>query len=181
METFIEAFKNIWRLDIKERFENGFITWEHQLQAHLYHFLKSKLNNNYEIWIEPVLYLKLYGLDKVRPDLIITNKEKKIIAIVELKVNTWGEPFFKDDIEKLNRFKKVPKNIDIVLGFIPFSNNWDVQKDMEDNKIKFTIDEHLLTILAIIAKPNSEAFTKNIEGINIFKGFVDNGGKADFE
>ncbi len=180
MNFFIDTFKKLWQNDIKEHFQNGYITWEHQLQAQLYHLLKIKLTNEYEIWVEPVIYLKNYGLDKVSPDIIIT-KGNIIIAALELKVKTWESPLFKGDIEKLERLKSVPPYEKIELGFIPVTNNWENQRDFEEKKLKFTIDKQLLTIMAIIAKPDSDVFINKKNGIIIFKGFVGNNGEIIFE
>lgn len=179
MNSFINTFEKLWQNDIKEHFQNGYITWEHQLQAHLYYLLKCTLDSKFEIWVEPVLYLKSFGLDKVRPDLVITY-EDKIIAIIELKVKTWELPLFEGDIEKLKRFNKVPKVEKIAIWFIPFSNDWETQKKKGIKK-EFTIDENFLKIFAIIGKPGSEVFTKIYDGIKIFKGYVDNKGEIIFK
>jgi hypothetical protein len=180
MNSFISTFEKLWCIDIKEHFQNGYITWEHQLQAHLYHLLKCNLNSIFKIWIEPVLYIESNGLDKIRPDMVITF-DKKIIAIIELKVKAWEYPLFKGDIEKLERLKSITSEQSIDLGFIPVTNDWNKQKLIEGKNLSFSFDKQWLAIMAIIAKPDSEAFTTHQNEIKIFKGFIDNNDKIIFE
>jgi len=181
METFLKIFKSTWELDVKHRFEKGFLTYERQLQAFLYKNLKTRLSCDYEMWIEPVIYLKDYMLDKVKPDIIVT-KNANIIAIIELKLGTWSYPSFKDDLDKLFRFKNAAEKTEtIILGWIPKSEIWQKQQEIKGCELKYSLDKNVLLILAVIARPDSEAITKEYENITRFVGYLKPNEESEFK
>jgi hypothetical protein len=166
MKQFLEIFKTVWERDVKSRFEKGLINYERQLQSIVYSLLKSKLNNDYEVFIEPVIF----ELDKIKPDIIVT-KKKKIISIVELKCKPWEYPAFRPDMKKLERFKKEIKvKQKIVLGWIPKFVDWNIQESKNYLKLSYQIDKNLLLIMAIIGKYDSDIISSEVEK---FSDYVD--------
>lgn len=88
MNNLIKALISIWENDIETKFKQGKLVYERQLQADLYHLLKSKLSNKYDIWVEPVIYMEDSILHLTKPDLIITTG-LNIIGVIELKFKPW--------------------------------------------------------------------------------------------
>lgn len=177
MEIFLRTFQTTWEIDIKARFEKGLITYERQLQSILYGQLKARLTNNYEVYIEPVIY----QLDKIKPDIVIT-KGKKIISVMELKCKAWEYPDFFSDIRKLERFKtEIKINQEIVLGWIPKSVDWYNQEKHENLKLSYQIDEELQLIMALISRYDSDVVTKELKDLTsidsryfkMFLGYID--------
>ena len=149
----------IWIEEIPPRFEKGLLTYERQLQAEFYHRLKLCLPDGYEVWIEPVIYLADYNLNKVKPDIFIT-KDDKIEAIIELKFKPWEYPEFHFDINKLLTFDNISnENLQIAFGYIPRSHIWNVQKGKQNVQYKLT-QEHL-NVYVVFGKPDSGAFNTN--------------------
>ncbi len=106
------------------------------------------------------VYLKEYELDKVKPDIIITEGDY-IVAIIELKFSPWGFPKYKNDIEKLNRLRNVNPNKLIQLGIKPFSSNWNVQK-AQSNFLEFRLLSNFLGVFAVVGHPEANAL--NLDG-----------------
>lgn len=149
----------IWKEEIPVRFAKGLITYERQLQSELYNKLKQLLADDYEVWVEPVIYLAEYDLNKVKPDVFIT-KGDEIVAIIELKFKPWEYPEFHPDIDKLLRFDKISNgNVSLPFGFIPTSHNWKVQKGGKSLSYRLTNDH--LNVFIVFGKPDSDAFTSS--------------------
>jgi hypothetical protein len=186
MDNFIETFKSIWEIDIKSKFAKGLITYERQLQSNLYYQLKSRLSNDYEIFIEPVVY----QLDGIKPDMIIT-KDSRIISIIELKSKPLEYPDFYSDMIKLERFKKeLDVNQNIVFGWIPKSVDWYIQDTYDDLKLSYSIDKDLKLIMALILRHDSDIVLKdindyahliNIKDFMIFLGYLNTDETVEFK
>ncbi len=149
--------KHIWENNIKDSFSKGRLNTERQLQADLYFHLKSSCSDKYEIWVEPVIY----NLDKIKPDLIITDSSKQeVVCVIELKLTTWAESHITSDLSKLVRFydlsKKEGSTID--LGFFPISSNLDANQ--RRNIISYPLSKSLETAFMVISKPGSFAVKK---------------------
>jgi len=169
MKRLEKEIIRIWKEDIKQKFLSGTLVYERQLQAELYSCLKYRLNEDYIVWVEPVMYLEKYDLGKAKPDIVITKKDE-IIAINELKFKPWEFPMFKHDIEKLEKFQNVANDGAIIqLGIIPQSPNWNEQKESE-KFLKFKIANNFLKIFSVVGHPDSSAI--NLESIINAKGFL---------
>ncbi|MBM2817315.1 MAG: hypothetical protein HW421_4077 [Ignavibacteria bacterium] len=131
MENIKEILIDLWEDPVKKTFEDGFLTYERQLQGYLYYLLKSRKDNEFEIWIEPVIYFKepvkntlTHGIENLIPDIVIT-KDDEIIAIIEIKSKAWGDVCFNEDIYKLKRYEAVSNiSANIILGYIPKETDW---------------------------------------------------------
>ncbi len=172
MENLKQSMISTWKNEIKKKFVDGKLVYERQLQADLYHLLKRQLENGYEIWVEPVIYMdqaKPPNKDSVlhmsKPDLIIT-KGEEIIAVIELKFKPWEEVDYKGDLDKLIEFKKISTTgKKIWLGIKPLSSDWKDQ-NKDDNFDFYNLKENLLTSFIVFARPDSHA----ISDFNIYKG-----------
>jgi hypothetical protein len=160
MNYLESTIRDIFSNQIKERITLGLIPYERQLQAELHYELRLILPDNYKIWIEPIIYLKEYGLDKIRPDLIIT--ENYIIkSIIELKHVINGEPKFKSDIEKLLKFELAIEKDDVELSLSSAILNSE-----EPDVISFVrhrLDKELLSVFVAFGSENCKAFTEKFE------------------
>lgn len=177
MEIFIERLNEIWKNNIKHEFVKGNIQYERQFQAYLFYYLRSKLSEEYGFWIEPVLYLNQYGLDKAKPDLIVT-KSKEIIAIIELKFSPWSFAKTLHDREKFLKFEKAIKNKkEITISWIPYSDNWNKQKNKEDKNLNFHFIPETYKILCVVANKDSEGLKKeyyqDITNFRLYFGYID--------
>lgn len=159
MKRTRDLLTKIWMEDIPKRFSKGLLTYERQLQAEFYYNLKQFLPNDYEVWIEPVIYLVEYELNKVKPDIFVT-KGDEIVAIIELKFKPWEYPEFHSDIAKLLRFDQISKEkLSFSFGFIPISHIWNIQKG--GNTLSYRLTENHLNVFAVFGKPDSGAFDSN--------------------
>lgn len=159
MNSIENLLREIISNQIRSRILLGLIPNERHLQAELYHELRLRLSNSYNIWVEPVIYLKEFGLYRVRPDLIITEKEN-IIAIIELKYLLHNEPDYNSDIEKLLKFELITNyEIEISLG----SAIW--KKDEPDILIlkRYVIPSEVLTVFIVFGRKDCKAFKTNFE------------------
>ena len=102
--------------------------------------------SKYKIWITPTLYLKKYDLDRIKPDLVVSN-EKEILAIIQLNFKPWDFLNYKEDLRILTGMDKVGKSKRIKLGMIPFSSIWQEQKNKDENNLNFTMADDLLKVL----------------------------------
>jgi len=161
MEKLKKVFTSIWIDEIKDRFDNGFIIYERQLQAELYRRLKEKLkeSDNYEVWVEPVLYNIFPPGHIIKPDIIIT-KADLIVGIVEIKFKPWEEVNLKYDFNKLMEINRKLKKIK--LRYKPFSSDWKKQNKNETSEYML-VEESCLNIFIAFGKENSPALDK-IEG-----------------
>lgn len=104
-KALMELLEQCWQAMLLE-YENGLINSEATMQASLYLHLRS-LNDHLKIFLEPCLESKSWSDSKKTyiPDMVIC-QEKKVLAIVELKLAP--EYFFydQDDIEKLHEYYK---------------------------------------------------------------------------
>ena len=159
--TYLEnILRDIFSNRIKDKISSGFIPYERQLQAELFHELKLILPDKYKIWVEPIIYLKEYGLDKIRPDIIVT-ENFDIKLIIELKHVINGEPEFKNDIEKLLKFEfaKESNNIELSLSSAILNSE-------EPDLITFVrhrLDKELLSVFVAFGSEKCKAFTERYE------------------
>lgn len=184
MKQFIDSLDKIWTIDIKEAFCNGLIPYERQLQAELYHRLKIEITEEYKIWVEPVMYLRDYELDKIKPDLVIT-KEDLILAVIELKFSPWSYVNTSHDLDKFKKLLNVFNNAECInISWIPFSENWEVQKTNDAKKLYFQFSKNTKMILCAIAKQDSNGLKKSsysdLPNFRLYKGFIGNG-RNDFD
>ena len=145
MEEITKKITRIWENEIREGLERGEVIIEKQLYAEMYHQLRLKFPK-FKIWTAPTLYLKKYDLDRIKPDLIITN-EKEILAVIQMKFKPWEYLDYKEDLRILTGLDKVGKAKKIKLGMIPYSSIWQEQKTKDDNNLNFTMAENLLKVL----------------------------------
>jgi hypothetical protein len=145
MEKIRKKLIQIWDNEIRDALGRGEVVLEQQLKAEMYHQLRLKFPK-YKIWTTPTLYLKKYDLDRIKPDLVISN-DKEILAIIQLKFKPWEFLDYKEDLRILTRLDKVGKSKKIKLGMIPFSSVWQEQKTKEENNLNFTITDDLLKVL----------------------------------
>ena len=145
MEEIKKKITRIWENEIRDALERGEVVIEKQLKAEMYHQLRLKFPK-YKIWTAPTLYLKKYDLDRIKPDLIITN-DKMILAVIQLKFKPWEYLEYKEDLKILTGLDKVGKSKKIKLGMIPFSSIWQEQKTKDENNLNFTMAENLLKVL----------------------------------
>lgn len=175
MQKLQDTLINIWTQKLTDKFKSGFLVYERQLQAELYYQLKLHLNETYNIWIEPVVYLPQYGLNKVKPDICIS-KDDQLIAVIELKFKPWEDAAFYDDIEKLLNFDKAANaNEEVTLGYIPISADWNMQQGGE--RVSYKINSNLLTSFVAFSKPNTNAvepLSKVPQNFLHLYGFIDN-------
>lgn len=145
MEKIKKRIISIWENEIRDALERGEVIIEKQLQAEVYHQLRSKLPK-YKIWTAPTLYLKKYDLDRIKPDLVITN-DQEILAVIQMKFKPWEFLDYQEDLSLLTGLDKVGKAKKIKLGMIPFSSIWQEQKTKDANNLNFTMAENLLKVL----------------------------------
>jgi len=188
MENLKKTLISIWQNDIKEKFEDGKLVYERQLQAEIYHLLENNLNKNgkdYDIWVEPVIYLDGTGIHKTKPDLVITRGED-IIGVVELKFKPWEEVDYKGDLDKLIEFKKISTtDKKIWLGIKPISSDWKDQ-NKDDNFDFYNLKENLLTSFIVFAHPVSHAIGdfaiyKEISNFLLLYGYIENESNLIFD
>lgn len=154
-----KLLSDIWIKEVKDKFLTGTITYERQLQGELYHVMKERVSYPYEIWIEPIIYLEKFNLNKVKPDIVITY-DKYIHAVIELKFTPWFYSQYQGDLEKLNRFYKAAQsNAKVVLGWKPLHPNWQIQK--EKGKQEYMMNKEMLTVFMVVSRPDSYALMKN--------------------
>ncbi len=150
MEEIKKIIIRIWENEIRDALERGEVIIEKQFHAEMYHQLRSKFPK-LKIWTAPTLYLKKYDLDRIKPDLIISN-DKEILAVIQMKFKPWEFLDYKDDLSMLTRLDKVGKSKKIKLGMIPFSSIWQEQKTKDENNLNFTMAENLLKILVTCSR-----------------------------
>jgi len=175
MNNLIKALISIWENDIETKFKQGKLVYERQLQADLYHLLKYKLSNKYDIWVEPVIYMEDSILHLTKPDLIIT-KGLNIIGVIELKFKPWEYTKYEGDIMKLNAFQdEAIKGNNIWLGTLPVSPNWSKQ-NKEVNHLYFNLSKDLLKSFVVFAHPESDAlnlkYYNKISNFLLLRGFI---------
>ncbi|MDC3253589.1 hypothetical protein OAU89_01695 [bacterium] len=145
MEKIKKSLIQIWDNEIRDALGRGEVILEQQLRAEIYHQLRLKFSK-YKIWITPTLYLKKYDLDRIKPDLVVSN-EKEILAIIQLNFKPWDFLNYKEDLRILTGMDKVGKSKRIKLGMIPFSSIWQEQKNKDENNLNFTMADDLLKVL----------------------------------
>ena len=147
----------IWENKIKEKAIKGFIVYERQFQAELYHQLNFMLYTQYNVWIEPHIQKK--NKTSIIPDIIITSNDdsggNQILAVIELKWKPWEFPSFKEDINKLIEFNDNDLEEMNPLGAKLISPLWDEVK--EKNRLIYTIYPELLKVFAVFGHPGSDA------------------------
>ncbi|MDG1436078.1 MAG: hypothetical protein P8L89_05630 [Polaribacter sp.] len=145
MEKIKKSLIQIWDNEIRDALGRGEVILEQQLRAEIYHQLRLKFSK-FKIWITPTLYLKKYDLDRIKPDLVVSN-EKEILAIIQLNFKPWDFLNYKEDLRILTGMDKVGKSKRIKLGMIPFSSIWQEQKNKDENNLNFTMADDLLKVL----------------------------------
>ncbi len=150
MEEIKKKVTRIWENEIRDALERGEVIIEKQLHAEMYHQLRLKFPK-YKIWTAPTLYLKKYDLDRIKPDLVITN-DQEILAVIQMKFRPWEFLDYKEDLRILTGLDKVGKAKKIKLGMVPFSSIWKEQKTKEENNLNFTMAENLLKVLVTGSK-----------------------------
>lgn len=182
MKTLKKVITDIWTNKLSDKFSKGLLTYERQLQAELYYQLKLQLSDEYEIWIEPVVYLSEHGLDKVKPDIFIT-KGDTIVGIIELKFKPWEHPKYQGDINKLIKFDLASdKNLSLPFGYKPTSSDW--KKQISSEMVRFNLTQDHLNCFIVFGKPDSEAIKPNHRGPKNFihlYGYIDDNVGAKFE
>lgn len=144
MKDIKKQLISIWENEIREGLEQGDINLTSQLQAEFYHQLRLKMPK-LKIWVEPIMYLKKYDLDKVKPSLVLT-KGTEIVAIIEMKFKPWSFVDYKEELRKLAAFGTVGKAKKIRLAVKPISSNWKEQQAVEDKQFNFTMANDFLKV-----------------------------------
>ena len=140
-----KQIEKIWCQQIKESYIKGILCSERQLQAELYHFLKSNLADH-QVWLEPVIELETEKDKwKIIPDMLITYHQE-IQAVIELKYVPYGEVKFKPDIEKMYTLSNQSNSKSFRLKTDPVNGNYTL--------VQFAIAKNILCIYAAIARGN---------------------------
>lgn len=85
MGNLRELFKEIWKINILDNYSKGKINIESGLQADLYHFLKNRLPDDFDVWVESTLYFdNECMINRSRPDILVS-LNNEIQCIVEIK------------------------------------------------------------------------------------------------
>lgn len=163
-----ESLEKCWKSVIENYFRNGHISYERQLQAHLFYELKNELRDHL-IWIEPYMFIELkHELDGTKPDMMITNSNREILCVMELKCQPWTNVMWERDIEKLQAFEQLKDSgRSIPLNWYPVSSNWNEQKKLEPEKPYF-FDGDCVFAFGVIGKMNCSAVEKLDVNINNF-------------
>ncbi|MCK9398655.1 MAG: hypothetical protein M0Q51_01505 [Bacteroidales bacterium] len=147
----------IWENKIKDKAIKGFILYERQFQAELYHQLNFMLYPQYNVWIEPHIQKK--NKTSIIPDMIITSNddsgENQILTVIELKWKPWEFPPFKEDIKKLIEFNHNELEEMNPLGAKSVSSNWEEVKGQ--NQLFYSIHPELLKVYVVFGHPGSDA------------------------
>lgn len=158
IESIEKALIKIWEIKLKPVIEQGYLQYERHLQAELYRRLVDSLTGlEVRIWAEPRLYLNNKDNRQIVPDLVITDK-KEIIAAIEIKYKPWEYiSNFEADIEKLNTLSSPDGKF--VLGRIPVSSNWKVQKESRMN-LEYTVSKNLLKVFISFERSDGNSIVK---------------------
>lgn len=165
MEKIRKNLIQIWDNEIREALGRGEVVLEQQLKAEMYHQLRLKFPK-LKIWIAPTFYFKKYDLDRIKPDIVISD-EKQILAIIQLKFKPWEFLDYKEDLRILTGMDKVGKSKKIKLGTIPFSSIWQEQKTKVENNLNFTLADDLLKVMITGSRAGCHSIElKNVEKPN---------------
>lgn len=149
----------LWSYGFREKFSKGYIIYERQFQAELYHHLNVMLYPEYNVWIEPVIYLD-GGKKKMIPDIVITHNND-ILSFMEIKWKPWERVGFKHDIDKLKLIDDLAReNRKLQLGSKPLSPSMQEQKIREEknsSKLVYDLSQNLLCVYVVFAFPGSNA------------------------
>lgn len=160
METIKNNLTKTWKGPVKEDFMKGVLIYERQVQAVLYKYLIDWLPKSYEVWVEPVIYLEKYNLDKVKTDMVFCHGQK-MIGVLELKFKPWEYIPFEGDLEKLSLFHTASQSEpSLALGYVPYSPIWENQLS-NGKKLSYIIEKNLLKIMVTFGRPESGAFNLN--------------------
>lgn len=189
-ERLESVVREIWN-EMPGLVEVGVITYERQLQAELYHQFKLRFpsQTNYQMWVEPVFYMNKTHekTQTIKPDLVITNSKKFIVAVIELKFMPWGYPKYEGDIAKLNRLQRLSKTgKSFSLGFVPVSHVWQTQEKEKDKILDFQLSPNLQTFYCLFGKPDSNiienpASVKGMKQHILLSGFINSEGKIEIK
>lgn len=134
--SFINHFEMAWR-HIGSIYSTGRICSERHLQAEIFHQLYSNslFMETYELRVEPCMYH--YNMKENKnmtlgftPDMLIINRNREIVACIELKYVPHGYIQFEKDIANMSEMWEI-KNLGpskIFLDTIPESGDWNYQK-----------------------------------------------------
>ena len=153
----ISNVKDIVTGPIKERIENGYIYYERQLQAELYHYLIPNLVPKFNIWVEQVISLKELNVNSISPDMIIT-LNNEIISIIELKIQVFGKPQYKMDFNKFFNFDQIAKNNPSLFSNLILRKPNDCEDVVGFNNI-FSLNENYLSLFIAIGERKCDAFS----------------------
>jgi|JI7StandDraft_1071085.scaffolds.fasta_scaffold15880_3 hypothetical protein len=148
MDLLKSTFQDFWKNEFPKLFYKGLITYERQLQAEIYCWLKSKLTDSYKVWVEPNIVLPNTVLHDKKPDLVITS-ENKIKAIVEIKYTLFDSRLkYDEDLKKLADFNvESKKGHSLVFGYLPINNAIANERLYSDLAFEFNSDYHNIIIL----------------------------------
>jgi len=153
INSIVLAIKNSFSNNLNERIRNGYINYERQLQAELFHHLKLELAPDIDIWFEQVLNLKTTGGPIFTPDIILSLNDM-IIAVIELKYLIFGNPTFKKDIKKFHRLNGYSKEKRVLFDTLVFD------KENEDLiwHHRFNIYDKFLSVFIVFGEKECAAF-----------------------
>lgn len=105
-----DALENAWEA-AKHAYQNGHITSEATLQAHLFCSLRHSVPDALS-FCEPVLVLG--DGQKVIPDMLVV-RENSVVAVIEMKFVPHDYPHFRADIDKLARYARHQTEYELTL------------------------------------------------------------------
>lgn len=151
-----KIIENSWNRVIELYFQKGRISYERQLQSYLFLEL-SNFSNEFTIWIEPTIFLEIgHPLDGKQPDIVITNRYNKIVAIIELKCKPWGHVVYQEDLIKLKNLEVLAlKRSKLPLSWPPMHQTWNLQQ--KNSEVLYEFNPDCLMVFAVIAKYNASA------------------------
>ena len=148
-------FDKAWS-ELKLIYDEGSICSERHMQCELFKLLtiQADFNNDYRIFVEP----RISDPDIVIPDFIITDKNHKVKAVVELKY----VPHF---------YSKYDKDLKVLMSFIiKFQKDPDYgfklltdPKTGEWKNEMFKFDKSLILIHCVVTKADAFMITNNRE------------------
>lgn len=160
--------------NILSEYNSGTMASERHLQAVIYNILRPLLPKGLSILIEPNIITKPKHslVNGLIPDMLIID-QNKVRGIVEIKYVPYAYPKFQKDFETFVAFHSTKENngAGLYLKGQPKDGNWD-------ENVLFTIAQDLHTYYIVIARHDSDIFTKTS---SIVKKYLDSFKNNNFQ
>lgn len=164
--------EDIWyRIELD--YNRGVIPSERHMQSLIYHYLTlhPAFRPQWGIRIEPTIWCPPDALHKEKmtavlgmiPDmLIVDEKEKVVLAHLELKYNPMGYIQYEKDLEFFESMFNNENEIKIPLDTDPLTGNWKMYPDSSEY-IFYSLSENLLPIYLVVCKYDSNLFGEDAQ------------------